>query len=101
MAEAWRVCWADYTRIDRHKSPRYLPRMTTATEMRDLYIAAEVAVLNGRDFAWADGRRLSRVDLEEIRKGRQEWEARVSAEAAAASGRSGTRHLLADFTGPV
>ncbi len=75
--------------------------MTTATEMRDLYIAAEVAVLNGREFAWADGRRLSRVDLQEIRAGRKEWEARVASEAAASTGRTGPRVLLADFSGPI
>ena len=69
--------------------------------MRDLYIAAEVAVLNGRDFSWADGRRLSRVDLPEIRAGRQEWEARVASEAATATGRTGPRVLLADFSGPI
>lgn len=75
--------------------------MTTAAEMRDLYIAAEVAVLNGRAFSWADGRQLTRVDLPEIRKGRQEWEARVAAETATAAGRTGPRVLLADFSGPV
>ena len=33
--------------------------MTAAVEMRDLYIAAEVAVLQGRAFAWADGRQFT------------------------------------------
>lgn len=75
--------------------------MSTATDMVALYIAAEMAVLQGRAFAWADGRQLTRVDLPEIRRGRQEWEARVAAEAATAAGRSGPRVLLADFSGPV
>ncbi len=75
--------------------------MATASEMVSLYIAAEQAVLLGRSFAWADGRQLSRVDLPEIRKGRQEWEARAAAEAATTAGRSGPRVLLADFSGPV
>lgn len=75
--------------------------MSTATDMVALYIAAEVAVLNGRAFAWADGRQLTRVDLPEIRRGRQEWEARQAAEAATTAGRSGPRVLLADFSGPV
>ena len=72
--------------------------MATASEMVDLYVAAEMAVLQGRSFAWGDGRSLTRVDLPEIRKGRQEWEARVAAQAASATGRSGPRVLLADFS---
>ncbi len=75
--------------------------MSTATDMVALYIAAETAVLAGRSFAWADGRALTRVDLPEIRKGRQEWESRVAAEAATAAGRRGPRVLLADFSGPA
>ena len=72
--------------------------MATASDMVDLYIAAEMAVLQGRSFAWGDGRSLTRVDLPEIRKGRQEWEARLAGEAATATGRSGPRVLLADFS---
>jgi hypothetical protein len=73
--------------------------MSTATTMRDLYIAAETAVLLGQSFELA-GRKLTRADLAEIRKGRLEWEVRVRDEASAAIGRKGPmRYSVADFTG--
>lgn len=56
--------------------------------MRDAYIAAEVAVLKGQAVEFG-GRKLTLANLPEIRKGRQEWEQRASAEAAAAAGQSG------------
>jgi hypothetical protein len=59
--------------------------MSTATQMRDLYIAAEKAVLRGQSFSMG-GRTLTMADLEKIRAGRKEWEARVADEA---SGRQG------------
>ncbi len=58
--------------------------MTTATDMRDRYIAAEQAVLEGKTVKFGE-RLLGMEDLSEIRKGRQEWERKVSAEAAGAS----------------
>jgi hypothetical protein len=71
--------------------------MSTATTMRDLYIAAETAVLLGQSFEIA-GRKLSRADLAEIRKGRAEWEQRVRDETAVAAGRKGPlRFAVADF----
>lgn len=59
--------------------------MSQATEMRDAYVAAEVAVLKGQSFRFGE-RQLTRADLVEIRAGRREWEARVAAEAASAAG---------------
>ena len=73
--------------------------MSTATTMRDAYVAAELAVLAGQSFEIA-GRKLTRVDLAEIREGRKEWEQRVRDEAASAAGRRGPlRYSIADFTG--
>lgn len=67
--------------------------------MRDLYIAAETAVLSGQSFEVA-GRRLTRADLAEIREGRKEWERRASDEAAVAAGQPrGVQYAAADFSG--
>lgn len=73
---------------------RNMVDMTTATEMRDFYIAAELAVLKGQSFRYGD-RYLTRADLVEIRKGRQEWEAKAAAE----TGFSRSRIAIADFSG--
>lgn len=43
------------------------------------YLAAEAAVLQGKDVMF-EGRRLSREDLAEIRAGRKEWERRAQSE---------------------
>lgn len=72
--------------------------MSTATDMLAAYIDAEQRVLVGQVVVW-QGRSLTRADLAEIRAGRQEWQARVDAEAAARAGRYGPRHLVPDFTG--
>lgn len=73
--------------------------MSTATDMRDAYIAAELAVLSGQSFTLA-GRQLTRADLSEIRAGRREWEQKARDEATAAAGRRGPlRYSTADFTG--
>lgn len=73
--------------------------MSTATDMRDAYIAAELAVLNGQSFQIA-GRVLTRANLAEIRAGRAEWERKARDEATAAAGRRGPlRYSTADFTG--
>ncbi len=58
--------------------------MSTATEMRDMYVAAEAAVLKGQSYRFGE-RMLTLADLEQIRAGRREWEGRVAMEAAAAS----------------
>jgi hypothetical protein len=69
--------------------------MTTAQQMLEKYIEAELAVLDGRSVTFG-GRNLTMVDLSQIRDGRKEWERRVNAEAQAANGgRSG--HSLAVF----
>lgn len=59
--------------------------MSQSTEMRDAYVAAELAVLKGQSFRFGE-RMLTRADLVEIRAGRREWEARVAAEATVAAG---------------
>lgn len=62
--------------------------MSTATEMRDLYVAAETAVLKGQSYRMGE-RMLTLADLEQIRAGRREWEGRVALEAAAAGNSGG------------
>jgi hypothetical protein len=54
--------------------------MSTATDMRDLYLAAEEKVLAGQSVEM-NGRRLTRADLGLIRAGRMEWERRANAES--------------------
>lgn len=69
--------------------------MTTAQQMLEKYMEAELAVLDGRSITF-NGRTLTLVDLPQIRTGRQEWERRVNAETLAAmGGRPG--HSLATF----
>ncbi|PBJ83717.1 primosomal replication protein PriB/PriC domain protein [Lysobacteraceae bacterium NML93-0399] len=68
--------------------------MATAREMLDLYTTAEANVLKGQRVRFGD-RELTRANLEEIRAGRREWQARVDAEAR--RGRSGW--AVADFGG--
>ena len=57
----------------------------TASEMLAKYLAAEAAVLQGRDIQF-EGRRVSMSDLPDIIRGRKEWEQRVTAERRRASG---------------
>lgn len=57
----------------------------TASEMLAKYLAAEAAVLQGQEFVF-EGRRVTRADLEQIRAGRKEWEAKVAAERARSMG---------------
>ncbi len=59
--------------------------MSTATEMLAKYLAAEAALLVGKEVSFGD-RRLRREDLAEIRAGRREWESRIAAEQRAANG---------------
>lgn len=56
--------------------------MTIATDMLAAYMAAEVAVLQGKEATIGD-RKLRFEDLAEIRAGRKEWEVKASAEIAA------------------
>lgn len=53
--------------------------MTTATEMLAKYLEAEASLLDGKTVSFG-GRTLTSENLQEIRKGRQEWEARVKSE---------------------
>ena len=76
--------------------------MTTATDMLAAYLAAEAAILAGKEFRWADGRHLRREDLPEIRAGRQELESRVAGETAQSAGTptiGGRRFSVADLSG--
>ena len=59
--------------------------MTTATDMLEKYMAAEQAILEGKEIRFGD-RSLRMEDLPEIRKGRQEWERRVSCESRVSAG---------------
>jgi hypothetical protein len=70
--------------------------MSQATDMRDAYVAAELAVLKGQSFRFGE-RQLTRADLVEIRAGRKEWERRVLDEAAAVAGRRGLNYSVASF----
>lgn len=58
--------------------------MSTATDMLAKYIAAEQAVLEGKDVSFGD-RRLSMANLNEIQAGRREWERKVSEEQASSA----------------
>jgi hypothetical protein len=53
--------------------------MSQATDMVALYIKAEIAILEGKEFQLND-RRVAREDLVEVRNGRKEWELRVNRE---------------------
>ena len=70
--------------------------MSIANDMVDLYVAAEKAVLKGQSYT-INNRSLDRADLEEIRKGRKEWEQKLAAEQSKDSG-GNSRYSLADFT---
>lgn len=70
--------------------------MSTATDMLDLYVAAEKAVLRNQSYT-INGRSLTRADLPEIRAGRQEWERKVAAEQASSKGGSAA-FSVADFS---
>ncbi|MDY6797670.1 MAG: hypothetical protein SVX28_02805 [Pseudomonadota bacterium] len=51
----------------------------TASEMLAKYLAAEAAVLQGQSIQF-EGRQVTRADLDNIREGRKEWEAKLAAE---------------------
>lgn len=71
--------------------------MSTATDMLQLYIDAEKAVLSGQ-MVKLNGRTLERVNLEEIRAGRLEWQRSVDSENRISAGGSSMRHQLPDFS---
>ena len=59
--------------------------MTTATTMLAAYLAAEVAVLEGKEARIGD-RLMKFEDLDRIIAGRKEWQSKVDNEAAVAAG---------------
>jgi hypothetical protein len=63
--------------------------MSTATDMLAAYLAAEAAVLLGKEARIGD-KTFRSEDLQAIRDGRQEWERKVAAE----QGRSARAHTL-------
>lgn len=69
--------------------------MTTSQQMLDKYMEAELAVLDGKTVMFG-GRTLTMADLNQIREGRLEWERKVKAEQAAASGQK-VGYSLASF----
>ncbi len=75
--------------------------MSAATDMLDKYLAAEAAVLEGKEVSLGD-RKLRMEDLSMIIAGRKEWQQRVAAEAGAAArvpSIGGMRYSLANFRG--
>lgn len=70
--------------------------MSTAQDMVDLYIAAEKKVLLNQSYTIGN-RVLTRANLPEIRKGRQEWEAKLRAEQSGSQGGS-SLYSVADFS---
>jgi len=59
--------------------------MSTATDMLAKYLAAEIALLEGKETKFGD-RSLRMEDLPSIIAGRKEWELRVNSERAKANG---------------
>lgn len=59
--------------------------MTIATDMLAKYLAAETAILEGKEVKLGD-RTLRMEDLGSVITGRKEWQQAVSREAAVASG---------------
>lgn len=59
--------------------------MSQATEMLAAYIAAETAVLEGKEYRLGD-RTLGMADLSQIQAGRREWQSAVNSESARTRG---------------
>lgn len=72
--------------------------MSTATDMRDAYLAAEKALLLGQSYKFGE-RMLTMANLPEIQKGRLEWERRAANEARSAAGGASVGFKRADFGG--
>jgi hypothetical protein len=66
----------------------------TPQDMVDRYMAAEIAVLDGKETMFM-GRKMVMSDLADIQKGRLFWERRVASQQAALVGRPA--HALAVF----
>lgn len=69
--------------------------MSLATEMLALYIKAEKAVLIGKSVS-VNGRSMSRENLPEIIKGRNEWQRKVNQEKMKNRG-GNSDYSLVDF----
>jgi hypothetical protein len=65
-------------------------RIIEAQKMRDLYIKAEIAVLNSQSYN-IGGQSLTRANLSEIIKARQNWEAVI---ASLTGGRQTIRRII-------
>ena len=72
--------------------------MSTATDMRDLYIAAEKSVLDGQTVTLPGGASVTMSNLTEIKAGRKEWQRKVDEETRAATGSVGPRYAMSDFS---
>lgn len=75
--------------------------MSAATDMLEKYLAAEAAVLEGKEVSLGD-RKLRMEDLNMIITGRKEWEQRVAAEVrttARVPSIGGMGYSLANFRG--
>jgi len=70
--------------------------MSNATDMLDLYIKAEKAVLSNQSYT-VDGQSVTKANLTEIRKGKNQWQRVVNSEMAASQGGS-SMSSVADFT---
>lgn len=79
--------------------------LPTPSEMYAAYLAAELAVLSGKEARLSINgvdRVMRREDLDMIRAGRAEWQAKVDAAAASAAGRpaiGGLGYAVANFSG--
>lgn len=75
--------------------------MSLATDMRDKYLAAEAAILEGKQVRLGE-RLLVMEDLPAVIAGRKEWEQRAAQESAAANRTptlGGVRFSVANFSG--
>lgn len=73
--------------------------MSIATDMVAKYLEAETALLLGKTVSFG-GRTLTVENLAEIRKGRQEWEARAAREGSSRPSIGGLSYSVARFDGP-
>lgn len=58
--------------------------MSHAADMVDAYRKAEEEILEGQTVSWG-GRQLTMSSLDEVRRGRREWERRLAAEQRGSS----------------
>lgn len=81
--------------------------MKPPAQMYDDYLAAEQAILQGKEVRWSNGgtdRMLRQEDLQWVQAGRREWERKAAAATAAATGRptiGGLGFAVARFDTPL